>query len=52
MHPIDDFIAESSSSAGFIYINGKLYDTAGFFASPEVIDRWLGDSDYPATVAS
>lgn len=52
MCSIDDVTAESSSSAGFIYINGKLYDTAGFFASPEVIDRWLGDSDYPATVAS
>lgn len=52
MHRIDDFIADSSSSAGFTYINGKLYDHAGFFASPEFIDSWLGSSGYPATVAS
>lgn len=52
MHPIDDFIAEYSSSAGFTYINGKLYDHAGFFASPEFIDSWLGGSGYPATAAS
>lgn len=52
MHPIDDFIAEYSSSAGFTYINGKLYDHAGFFASPEFIDSRLGGSGYTATVAS
>jgi hypothetical protein len=52
MYPIDDFIAESSSSAGFTYINGKLYDNAGFFASPEFIDSWLGGSDYPVAVTS
>lgn len=52
MHPIDDFIAESSSSAGFTYINGKLYDHAGFFAPPEFIDSWLGGSDYPVAVTS
>lgn len=52
MHPIDDFIAEYSSSAGFTYINGKLYAHTGFFASPEFIDSWLGGSGYPATVAS
>ena len=49
---IDDVTAESSSSAGFTYINGKLYDHAGFFASPEFIDSWLGGSGYPATVTS
>lgn len=52
MHPIEDFIAEYSSSAGFTYINGKLYDHAGFFASPEFIDSWLGGSGSPATAAS
>jgi hypothetical protein len=52
MHRIDDFIADSSSSAGFTYINGKLYDHAGFYASPEFIDSWLGGSGYTATVTS
>jgi hypothetical protein len=52
MCSIDDFIVEDSSSTGFTYINGKLYDHAGFFASPEFIDSWLGGSGYPANVAS
>jgi hypothetical protein len=52
MCSIDDFAAECSDSAGFVYINGKLYDHAGFFASPELIDEWLSDSDYSSASAS
>ena len=29
---------------GMVYLNGKLYDFQGFFATPEFIDTWLQEN--------